>query len=149
MMVRLRDACREDYEFLYDLLKSTMMHYYSEAFGDWDETLERQYFDESFSRHKYQIIIYDNCDIGCISLTQSNKALFINELQIVPQYQNRSIGKQVMKSVIEDSNRLSVPITLEVLKTNNRAEAFYSRLGFKRNGQTESHWLMYRGACGK
>ncbi|KMQ52215.1 acetyltransferase, GNAT family [Chitinispirillum alkaliphilum] len=146
-MFRLRDASKEDYDFLYNLLKSTMKQYYIEAFKKWDETLEKQYFDESFSKDVYKIIIWADYNVGCISITETDQSLFINEFQILPEFQNRGIGKIILKSIIEESNRLLIPIKLEVLKVNKKARAFYSNFGFIFDGQKEYHDSMYRNPC--
>ena len=49
-----------------------------------------------------------------------------------------------MMLIIKDAVASKLPIRLQVLKVNNRAFAFYQRLGFKRTGENNNHVLMER-----
>ena len=140
----LRRAKKKDYNFLYCLLKSTMKQYYIETYGSWDEEVEKKYFGESFIKLRYQIIVYNGHDVGCLAITNNTVDIFINEIQILPQYQNNGIGRMILNSIIEDSERLKMPIKLDVLKSNKKALEFYKRIGFIKYGETESHNNMIR-----
>ena len=143
-MYQFRFATKDDYNFLYNLNENTMKEYYIETYGSWDEEVERNFFDESFNSIKYLIILIDGQDIGCLAVTRNNADIFINEIQILSQYQNKGIGKMILDSIINDSQRLKIPINLEVLKVNKRAQAFYDRIGFIKSGETDSHYIMRR-----
>jgi len=143
-MYKLRWATDKDYNFLYCLLKSTMKQYYIETYGSWNEEVEKKYFDESFIKLKYRIVVYDGHDVGCLSITNNTVDIFINEIQILPQYQNNGIGRMILNSIIEDSEGLKIPIKLDVLKSNKKAQEFYKRMGFIECGETESHNNMIR-----
>lgn len=143
-MITLRDATKEDYDFLYRLMEATMKEYYIAAYGSWDEEVEHNFFDESFNEMQYRIIICDGQDVGCLVTVNDESELFVHEIQILPQHQNRGIGKLIMETLIDDSEKTQVPIGLEVLKVNSLAEAFYRRLGFMHVGETTTHKLMRR-----
>ena len=143
-MYQFRYATKGDYDFLYNLMKSTMKEYYIETYGSWDEEVERNFFDESFNSIKYQILISEGQDIGCLAITKNDTDIFINEIQILLQYQNKGIGKMIFDLIINDSKRLKIPINLEVLKVNKRAQMFYERMGFIKSGETDSHYAMRR-----
>jgi len=51
-----------------------------------------------------------------------------------------------MKITIADANATRIPIKLQVLKVNHRAQAFYQRLGFVAVGETATHILMEKPA---
>lgn len=54
--------------------------------------------------------------------------------------------RQHERRVISEARRLGLPIRLRVLKVNNRALAFYQRLGFTPVGETDTHILMEMAA---
>lgn len=147
-MYNLRLAAKSDYDFLYNLLAATLKRYYIEVFGKWDDDVEREYFDESFKENKYQIISCDGDDIGCLVKTTNPEEIFINEIQILPEYQNKGIGSIIITSIIEESENLDLPIKLEVLKTNEKAIRFYHRLNFCKFGENGSHIFMIRNPRG-
>ena len=143
-MYQFRFATKDDYDFLYNLMESTMKAYYIETYGSWDEEVERNFFDESFNSIKYQILISEGQDIGCLAITKNDTDIYINEIQILLQYQNKGIGKMIFDLIINDSKRLKIPINLEVLKVNKKAQMFYDRMGFIKSGDTDSHYIMRR-----
>ncbi len=143
-MYRLRLATEEDYDFLYDLLKAVMKNYYIDTYGSWEEEIERNFFNESFNTLRYQIIACEGRNVGCVAVIRNDSGIFINEIQILPEYQNKGIVKMILDSVISDSGKLEIPICLEVLKVNKKAQRFYERMDFKIRGETETHYVMSR-----
>ena len=67
VLYNLRPAGKEDYDFLYRLLRETMEQYYTETYKTWGDSIERTYFEESLANLKYQIIEYENVKIGCLN----------------------------------------------------------------------------------
>lgn len=147
-MYSLRWALNSDCDFLYSLLTITLKQYYIETYEKWDDDIERNYFDESFQENKYQIISYDGQDIGCLAKKNNPSEIFIHEIQILPQYQNKGIGSMIMSSIIEESEKLNMPIKIEVLKSNRKAHNFYHRMKFSKSGENESHITMIRNPQG-
>ncbi len=143
-MYKLRFATNNDYDFLYNLLKVTLKQYYIETFGKWDDDIERAYFDKSFKEIEYQIITLNEQDTGCIAKKNNPNEIFIHEIQILPKYQNKWIGSMIITSIIEESEKLNIPIKLEVIKSNSKAIQFYRRMNFYTYGKNESHIFMIR-----
>lgn len=143
-MYSIRFATKGDYDFLYSLLELTMKDYYIDTYGSWNDEIERNFFNESFNSLKYHILVYEEHDVGCIVITNNDSEIFINEIQILPQYQNRGLGREIFESIFKDSDRVGLPIKLEVLKANRRACSFYYRMGFEKTGETQTHFIMTR-----
>lgn len=141
---RLERATQHDYDFLYRLLKTTMEHYYIETYGSWDDAVEQQYFQESVREWTYHIIIHNEQKTGCLSFKHDRNEIFLNEIQIIPQYQNKGIGTFVLQHLIELSQSSNRPITLEVLKVNIKAQKLYHQLNFVTCGETDTHYHMMR-----
>ena len=143
---RLEQATYHDRDFLYRLLKATMEQYYIATFGRWDERTEQRYFQESLREWPYHLIIHNEQRIGCLSFTQDQHEMFLNEIHILPHYQNRGIGTCVLQDLIKLSQSHKIPMKLEVLKVNENAQQLYRRLDFILCGETDTHYRMVR-AC--
>lgn len=143
-MYELRLATKDDYDFLRQLNEITMKDYIVETYGYWDVEVEEKYFNESFASFTYQIILIDGTDAGCLAIAETGTEIFISEIQILPQFQHRGIGRAIFKSLVEESARLQLPLNLEVLKVNQLAREFYRKIGFVKIGETKTHDRMRR-----
>ena len=141
---RLERATQHDNDFLYRLLKTTMEHDYIETYGSWDDVVEQQYMQESIRKWIYHVIIHNEQKIGCLSFKNDGHEIFLNEIHILPQYQNKGIGTSVLQDLINMAQSLSIPMTLEVLKVNRKAQHFYQQLNFIICGETDTHYHMIR-----
>jgi ribosomal protein S18 acetylase RimI-like enzyme len=81
---------------------------------------------------------------GYYACRETGGALALNELVILPEFQGRGIGSSLLQEIIEDANNRGMPVRLQVLKAN-RALKLYERLGFVKNGETETHFQMEHG----
>lgn len=52
----------------------------------------------------------------------------------------------MIKDIIREATVRQLPVTLDVLKVNPRAQVLYEQLGFVVNGETETHNLMKLGS---
>ena len=81
------------------------------------------------------IVLVDRKPVGLVkmavvALDGTHKSLHIKQLQIMPKYQRRGIGSNVLLVVKKRALQLCLPITLNVL-INNPARALYLRHGFE------------------
>lgn len=137
---RLRAATISDFGFIFRVYKTTMK-VYIEQIWDWDDTAQRQHYEESFSVDDYQIIRVEDKDIGVLSMTKMEEYDFLARIEILPAYQNQSIGTSIMKTLILDAKKTTTPIMLRVFKIN-RARNLYKRLGFQVIRQDDIHFDM-------
>ena len=68
------------------------------------------------------------------SLTHESKAVNIQRLHVLSNYQRQGIGSMLVIEVIKSFPNVS-KIELEVEKQNLRAQAFYKKHGFKSSGE--------------
>ncbi len=139
--LELRKATREDFDFLFNLHKSTMREYVEKTWG-WDEAWQRDYFLHHLNPDMLQIIVLNHKDVGSISVMNRDQDLFLSSIEILPEYQNKGIGTHLIKKVIADARSENKPVSLQVLKSNKRAQALYERLGLEKCGETETHYCM-------
>lgn len=78
--------------------------------------------------------------IYAIHITE-NKDLFINEISILKEYQNKGIGKSILENQLNENREKGIRTVLQVFK-NNSAKELYEKLGFKIYGETFTHYQM-------
>lgn len=140
----LRPASESDLDFLWQLHVATMRDYV-EAIWGWDEDWQREHFYKIVQPAAHQIIVVDGEDVGTISIGQHDDAIYINNIEILPDWQNQGIGTYIITTILEDARSDGFPVALQVLK-NNPAIRFYERLGFEMSDETETHYEMVNWA---
>ncbi len=141
-LVSLRAAAPGDREFLWWLHRETMGDYVRQTWG-WDDGWQRRRFDENFDPMQLQIVEYEERAIGCISVRYPGSEIFLAVIEIAPSFQRHGIGGFVIGNVLEDADRLQLPVKLSVLKVNP-VRTLYERLGFQHAGETATHYSMKR-----
>jgi GNAT superfamily N-acetyltransferase len=86
-------------------------------------------------------VVVDGVDVGILCVTRREDHLFLGKVALLPPYQGRGVGTELVKTVLDQGRGLALPVRLQVLKAN-RARALYERLGFAECGETETHYLM-------
>ena len=138
--VGLRPATMQDYNFLYDLHRATMKDIVAQTWG-WDDARQEQHFRQRFDPAARQIITFRGLDIGVLSVVERETDVFLQVIQVLPDYQRQGVGTSVIQSVLREAHRKGKPVALQVIKAN-RARRLYERLGFVTTGETETHFLM-------
>ena len=141
-MFELRPATEHDYELMWEIQRTSIGPYVDATWG-WDETFQRRFFDEHFDHRKHQIIQVGDRDAGFLSFEVRQGHLYLGNMALLPEFQNRGIGTAVVHHVIEQADGAEIPVRLQVLKSNP-ARRFYERLGFTRCGETDTHFQMVR-----
>ena len=130
MEYSFRNCTVNDFDFLFELKKQNFKWYVDKIWG-WkdDEQKERLKQDlEEHLSHK-RIILIENGD------------LFINEISILREYQNKGIGRKILEEQLKENQSKGIRTILQVFK-DNPAKSLYEKLGFKVYGETETHYQM-------
>ena len=127
----LRDAAPTDGPFVLWLEEVCMKGYAVALWGEWLQSATWDKID--LTDHK--IIELQGQAVGCVATTRFEDCLRVNKLYLSPDYQNRGIGANVLKKIIEKARHLGIPIRLSVL-TTNPALKFYLREGFSVEAET-------------
>jgi ribosomal protein S18 acetylase RimI-like enzyme len=141
-MFELRPATDNDYELLWTIQRTAIGPYVDATWG-WDEAQQRKFFDERFDHRKFQIIQVDGQDAGFLSFERRGDHVYLGNVALLPPFQRRGIGEQVVRYVIDRANALALPVRLQVLRSNP-ARRFYERLSFTVCGETGTHFQMVR-----
>ena len=146
-MLRTRPATPADMPFLRNLHHAAYRDLVARQFGTWDEREQDRFFEQSLRDADYQVIFDGAVAVGAVGTSLHTDHLFLAELQILPEHQNRGIGTLILKAQIQRATELERPLGLQVLR-ENRAKGWYERHGFAVIGETETHYLMLRPAVG-
>ncbi|MES3005640.1 MAG: GNAT family N-acetyltransferase [Patescibacteria group bacterium] len=128
----LRTAKSEDAEFLFNVILEAMnpvsITLRTEAF-DYDKEFKE--YLKKFEPEKVSVIQYEGKDVGRLRIVRPKESIYIGGIQLLPDFQGKGIGKAIMSDLIEESDRMGTPITLEVHHVNEDVISFYQKLGFK------------------
>jgi len=108
----------------------TMREVIEKTWG-WDEAWQRTNFDRRVAEYRVWIIEEDGRRAGSPWLEWQPDSLYVHELQVLPECQNRGIGTAVIRNVIDQAAGRGLPVTLSVVPANARAQRLYARLGFE------------------
>ena len=139
----IRKAQATDSEFVFTVKKAAFREYVEQIWG-WDDTYQRDLHNRRFDVQDICIIQFHDTDVGFLSTRNTPDALNVDQLYIFPEYQGKGIGAACMRHIIDDADLGQKPVTLQVLKINTRATAFYQRLGFTIVDENATHFQMKR-----
>jgi ribosomal protein S18 acetylase RimI-like enzyme len=138
----LRPAAAADYQWLWELKRLTMRPYVELTWGHWDDALQEEFFRKNFSSETIQIISTEGQDAGLLNVEREPGEIFLANLQIMPEFQNRGFGSAVLREVLESAAALRLPVRLQVLRVNAGAARLYARFGFHIYSESSTHRLM-------
>ncbi len=143
----IRLAGKIDFELSYDI-KRTALQKYIELTRGWDNKWQFEYHRKDFDPTILHFIEANNNIIGMYELIEKKTVVTISELFIIDGYQSRGIGSDIIKKLIDTHSQKKIKIHL--LKSNNRVNEFYERLGFDMFCETKNQLhLVYRKRTNK
>ena len=125
----LRPVTDDDYDFLFQLHVATMRPSVEATWG-WNEAFQELYFQSRWDPANQHIVSIGKIDVGTITVEEEIGTVFLNLIEIRPEYQGRGLGTALIRDVLRDAHNRDLPVKLHVLKTNLRARQLYERLGF-------------------
>jgi len=145
MIISTRKPADADFDCLLRIHHAAYHDVVVDQFGSWDEPIHDRCFADKWAAGELQVLQMDGRDCGFIWIRESNQAITVSEIVIDPEFQNRGVGTQFMRSIQDRASALHLPVRLRVLR-RNRALAFYKRLGFVETGESPTHFEMERPA---
>ena len=107
----VRQATPGDRDTLYRIKREAMRPYVEQVWG-WDEDERR--FRQGYDTET-QVVLVDGLAVGLLRVSESESAVFIDQVEIVPDYQGRGIGT----ALINDLLAVGRPVDLGVLKVKS------------------------------
>jgi ribosomal protein S18 acetylase RimI-like enzyme len=137
-----RPATASDYLWLWELKRLTMRPYVEQTWGSWDEATQEEFFRRNFSSETVQIVLVGGQNAGLLNIEREPAELFLANVQIHPEFQNRGLGSAVIETVLSSAQSLGVSVRLQVLRVNVNAAKLYARMGFVTFKETPTHLIM-------
>ncbi|MFX0070161.1 MAG: GNAT family N-acetyltransferase [Candidatus Hermodarchaeota archaeon] len=119
----------------------TLSSYFSDN-PNWNENLQKKYFNSYFRPKYVNIITHSNQSIGAFSFINKRKEIVLFYLYILPQFQNKGIGTSIFKNILTTALKEYKTVKLAVLKKNVRAIELYTRLSFNIVNENDTHYFM-------
>lgn len=129
----------------YDLLKEihhTLLRDFITQIWGWDDIRQEEFFRGDFKSGRMQLIQIGEEGAGYLQIRNEENALFIENLLILPKFQSRGLGSQIIRDVIARAKSAKHLVRLGVFKINPRAKKLYESLGFKIYEETTIHYMM-------
>ncbi|MBO6558879.1 MAG: GNAT family N-acetyltransferase [Pseudomonadales bacterium] len=92
-----------------------------------------------------EILAIGDEDIGMVKLLKDRFEWTLVQIQLIPEFQGRGVGKQLLGDILECARYASAAINLRVLRVNP-AKRLYERLGFKVIAENDWSFEMRYGA---
>ena len=110
----------EEFNYLYDAV----------GWGSYDEKVS----EKALANTMYSTSVYDDDKIigyGRI-IGDGICFLYIHDVMVIPKYQNKKIGSQIMNKLLEKVNQIKIenPYVRVYLGASKGKEKFYERFGF-------------------
>jgi ribosomal protein S18 acetylase RimI-like enzyme len=140
---QLRPATVGDQPFLQGLYREAYKERVTRQYGSWDDEFQRARFARKLQSVQFRIVALNNQPVGAVSSTEHDDHILLNELLILPEFQNRGIGSRVLIGEIQHADQVGKPIRLHTLRLN-RAQELYRRYGFIETGRDETYINMER-----
>ena len=119
----LRLAIAGDETYLHWLEEACMRDYAIALWGSW-----RPRPADALILDEHRIIVAEEEDVGCVSVTRRDDHVWVNKLYVAPIHQKRGYGAITLRQVLGEARAVGLPLRLSVL-TTNPAVAFYRREG--------------------
>lgn len=142
MEYRLRPAVPEDHDWIYTC-KAASVRPYVESIWGWDEAFQQRDFDRDFvSIGQFRVIETAGKPLGFLQVLESENCVELAELHLLPDCRGQGIGSCVLRSLLAHCRERGCTLRLGCFKQNDRAQAFYRRLGFRQTAETGSHYIL-------
>jgi ribosomal protein S18 acetylase RimI-like enzyme len=142
MDLYIRPAHAADYDWLLDLHHTVYRELIIEEFGYWDDDEEFGLFLQAWETKNIEIIMQQGEAVGMFIVLQQQDYLWLDEIQINPQYQNQGIGSTIIAQLIVRARKLNLSLRLRVLHANKGAYRLYLKLGFRQISRMEHHAVL-------
>lgn len=145
MNYHFRNATLEDLDFIIYLIEVSFKDCIVKTWRKWD--IEEQYTiwkEKLSSEKKFKIIQEKDRDIWLFYMENSEKDINLEGLFLLPEFQGKWIGSDIIGHLIEISLSEWKSLSLQSLKSNTKAITLYKKLWFVIiNESPERYYFMY------
>ena len=137
-----KNGNQEEIKFIYNLKKEVYQKYVEKIYGEWNEENQKKLFNKFMKENSknIELIYLKDKLVGFYNgKIKDDKSFEIDNICIIPEYQNKRIGTAVLKEILFENK--DKDIVLQCFK-ENPASKLYERMGFKKEIETQTHYIM-------
>lgn len=127
--VRVRAATEGDAPFLVCLAGQAYRDLVTRQFGAWHESEQAARFAAKVERLPFQVGEVAGRPVAAVSSSVHADHVFLDEILVLPEFQNRGLGSELLEREIRGARQLGLPLRLHTLKSNPAVRLF-ERHGF-------------------
>ena len=109
---QLRSACSADFGFAWSLYSVLMKPLTVELLGRWNEPGQKRVVELALTQEGTSIIIIDGSDVGWLQVGESSDAIYLGQLYLAPELQNRGIGTAIVTELRDKARQAGKALTL-------------------------------------
>ena len=128
MSLQVRAATQDDTPFLVHLACEAYRDVVTRQFGSWNEGEQAARFAAKVARLPFEVGELGGRPIAAVSSSVHSDHVFLNELLVLPEFQNRGFGADLLEREIRRARQLGLPLRLHTLRLN-RALRIFERHG--------------------
>jgi ribosomal protein S18 acetylase RimI-like enzyme len=130
MAYRLEPLTPADAAFRWEVYTAAIKPWIDELL-DLSEDQQWQMVTGDLAAGRQGAIVVNDVRVGMMLIEESDSAISLSQIALLPAYQGLGIGSAVLESLVERARRAGKPLTLRVFHGNTRARALYERFGFR------------------
>lgn len=137
--LQLKGMEQKDIPFLYEVYKSTRIDELAvvnwtknemENFFIMQFNLQHKQYIENYKNGNFDIILFNDLPVGRLYVERAKKDIRVIDIAILKEYRRKGIGSTLISTLIEESERTKLPLSLHV-ERDNPIMPFYKKIGFK------------------
>ncbi|MDF2880612.1 MAG: hypothetical protein K0R54_1169 [Clostridiaceae bacterium] len=139
-LAEISDSCK-----IVELLNETTLFLHKKHINQWKYPWNIDNIKKEINKRKVYAVKFNKLIIGTFSIIDKNKesmlpqimedGLYLYRVAILPQFQGRSIGIQIMNYLFKYSKKLRKTLYLDCWAGNENLKEFYIKAGFKLCGE--------------
>lgn len=136
----IRPATTADGEWLKSLHRAAYAVLSGQLYDERSDAWQRGFFSARIA-HPADVFVVSQggTAVGAVYLETRADSMFVESLEMLPEYQNRGAGSAALSWVVDRAAHEGLTVTLQAHKLNTRARNLYERLGFFVVSETETH----------
>lgn len=127
----LRVAGPDDDAATYEIHRAAMKEVVAATWGQWDDIDQRKRHTTAIKTGTLPMIEQDSTLVGLLIVERTPDTIYLARIELLPTQQGQGLGTAIIDDIIDEARQRSVPLTLDVLPANARAQRWYQRLGFR------------------
>jgi ribosomal protein S18 acetylase RimI-like enzyme len=126
----------------YEITKDAMRGYFEQTWGVWDEYEQVEKHRSNYTPGTHQIVLVGDKPAGLIAVEEEPEYLWLVKLYLLTPHRGNGIGTELLKRILTQSKNARKRVRLRVLRVNTKAQALYTRHGFRVVAESKERLFM-------